>query len=98
MKHWCKFELDGYEDYISLFQGANKEESGNTADTWNDNEEELFDTLGTQKNMEKYQLSGFLGQHLTEKKFQRRKKFICYQLSSYSKLNTHVIFVYRKET
>lgn len=50
MKHRCKFELDGYEDYISLFQGANKEESGNTADTWNDNEEELFDTLGTQKN------------------------------------------------
>lgn len=89
--------MDGYEDYISLFQGANKEESGNTADTWNDNEEELFDTLGTQKNMEKYQLSGFLGQHLTKKKFQRRKKFICYQLSSYSKLNTHVIFVIERK-
>lgn len=71
--------MDGYEDYISLFQGANKEESGNTADTWNDNEEELFDTLGTQKNMEKYQLSGFLGQHFP-KKISKKKKI--YMLST----------------
>lgn len=42
-----------------LFQGANKEESGNTADTWNDNEEELFDTLGTQKNMKNINYQDF---------------------------------------
>lgn len=59
MKHWCKFELDGYEDYLLLFQGANKEDSGNTADTWNDNEEELFDTLGTQKNRENINYQDF---------------------------------------
>lgn len=64
--------VDCYYDYLLLFQATNKEESGNAADTWNDNEEELFDTLGT--NMKNINFEAFYRTTFSKKKIFKEGK------------------------